>query len=123
LFSEFICVLYSFCTPKIGFTVNFASLRPFRSGYKFAFSFQTASIMAIDLFSFNSTMRRLSCVPEALSLVPQRVEPRQDSSFDERRASQQEIDCAVQWLQRRKSTDLNGMLGQIDHTLYRKRNS
>lgn len=41
----------------------------------------------------------------------------------ERRASQQEVDSAMKWLERRKSTDSNGILGQIDETLYRKRNS
>ncbi|KAI6184058.1 C2 domain-containing protein [Aphelenchoides bicaudatus] len=81
--------------------------------------------MATDLFRFNLNMRRLSCIPEALSLIPQRAELRRDMTFSEteRRASQQEIDSAVHWLERRKSTDSNGAFGQLDESLYRKRNS
>ncbi|CAD5211044.1 unnamed protein product [Bursaphelenchus okinawaensis] len=67
-------------------------------------------------------MRRLSCIPEAVG--QHRFDFHNDIMIEnERRASQQEIDSALQFLERRQSSGSNGVVGNIQPDLYRKRGS
>ncbi|CAD5215289.1 unnamed protein product [Bursaphelenchus xylophilus] len=67
-------------------------------------------------------MRRLSCIPEVVG--HHRLDFHPDIMVEsERRASQQEIDSALHFLERRQSSGSNGVIGNIQPDLYRKRGS